>query len=162
MKDDLEPEEYEETRTETLKELEAFNDSLQEMMDGNMDLVSELSKMQLSIRKKIKATSTGTKILSKLQKEAPATLRVKLANIRRDFKLKKISEEMYREKSVNILCGLKRLGAKLDSEEEALLDSDTQLRSLFQKASGASLGTAAAASVIATATTEIKRAGGSG
>ena len=44
---DLEPEEYEETKKETIEQLKEFNQSLSKMKEGNMTLVDELNRMQL-------------------------------------------------------------------------------------------------------------------
>lgn len=46
-REDLDEEEYEETKKETLEQLEEFNDSLKKIMTGDMTLVDELSGMQL-------------------------------------------------------------------------------------------------------------------
>lgn len=46
-REDLDEEEYEETKKETLEQLSEFNDSLKKIMTGDMTLVDELSGMQL-------------------------------------------------------------------------------------------------------------------
>lgn len=46
-REDLEPEEYEETRNETLDQLKDFNESLTKMKGGNMSLVDDVNRMQL-------------------------------------------------------------------------------------------------------------------
>ena len=46
-RDDLEPDEYEETRSETLDQLKDFNESLSKMKEGNISLVDELNRIQL-------------------------------------------------------------------------------------------------------------------
>jgi len=43
----LDPEEYEETKQETLDQLKEFNASLTKMKGGDMTLVDELNRMQL-------------------------------------------------------------------------------------------------------------------
>ncbi|XP_027699775.1 protein LZIC isoform X2 [Vombatus ursinus] len=49
-REELEADEYEETKKETLEQLGEFNDSLKKIMSGNMTLVDELSGMQLMDR----------------------------------------------------------------------------------------------------------------
>jgi len=44
---DLDADEYEETKRETLEQLEEFSKSLSKLMSGNMTLVDELGAMQL-------------------------------------------------------------------------------------------------------------------
>lgn len=46
-REELDTDEYEETKKETLEQLSEFNDSLKKIMSGNMTLVDELSGMQL-------------------------------------------------------------------------------------------------------------------
>lgn len=46
-REELDEEEYEETKKETLEQLGEFNDSLKKIMTGDMTLVDELSGMQL-------------------------------------------------------------------------------------------------------------------
>lgn len=47
FREELEEEEYEETKKETLEQLHEINDSLKKIMTGDMTLVDELSGMQL-------------------------------------------------------------------------------------------------------------------
>nr|XP_012329102.1 protein LZIC isoform X2 [Aotus nancymaae] len=49
-REELDTDEYEETKKETLEQLSEFNDSLKKIMSGNMTLVDELSGMQLMDR----------------------------------------------------------------------------------------------------------------
>ena len=44
---DLEPVEYEETKRETLAQLEEFGNSLNKMKGGNLSLVNDLNRIQL-------------------------------------------------------------------------------------------------------------------
>lgn len=46
-REELDDEEYEETKKETLEQLSEFNESLKKLMSGNMTLVDELGGMQL-------------------------------------------------------------------------------------------------------------------
>jgi hypothetical protein len=46
-KDNLEPEEYNEMRNDTIVQLREFKKSLEKMMAGNMTLVNELNGVQL-------------------------------------------------------------------------------------------------------------------
>lgn len=47
FREELDTDEYEETKKETLEQLSEFNDSMKKIMSGNMTLVDELSGMQL-------------------------------------------------------------------------------------------------------------------
>lgn len=46
-RDEMNGEEYEETKSETLEQLKEFNESLSHLAAGNVTLVDELSRMQL-------------------------------------------------------------------------------------------------------------------
>ena len=46
-RNDLDPEEYEETKKETLDQLEEFSQSLSRIVSGNMTLIDDFSAMQL-------------------------------------------------------------------------------------------------------------------
>lgn len=46
-REELDEEEYEETKKETLEQLSEFNDSLKKILKGDMTLVDELGGMQL-------------------------------------------------------------------------------------------------------------------
>nr|XP_054768265.1 protein LZIC-like [Lytechinus pictus] len=46
-KDDLDEDEYEETKQETMEQLEEFSKSLEKLGSGNMSLVDDLNSMQL-------------------------------------------------------------------------------------------------------------------
>ena len=43
----MEPEEYEETKNETIEQLKEFKESLDKMVGGDLSLVDELNGMQL-------------------------------------------------------------------------------------------------------------------
>ena len=47
LREDLEPEEYEDTKNETIEQLKEFKESLDKMMGGDLSLVDELNGMQL-------------------------------------------------------------------------------------------------------------------
>ena len=46
---DLDPEEYEETKKETIEQLEEFNESLGKMKEGDLSLVDDVNRIQLVI-----------------------------------------------------------------------------------------------------------------
>lgn len=46
-REDLEEDEYEETKSETVDQLKEFNESLEKMKHGNLSLVDDVNSMQL-------------------------------------------------------------------------------------------------------------------
>ena len=47
LREDMDDDEYEETKQDTLEQLQDFKESLTKMMAGNMTLVDELNGMQI-------------------------------------------------------------------------------------------------------------------
>ena len=47
FREDLEEDEYEETKKETLEQMEEFNDSLSRMKEGDLSLVDDVNRIQL-------------------------------------------------------------------------------------------------------------------
>lgn len=50
LRDELDADEYEEMKKDTLDQLKEFNESLTKMMEGNLTLVDELNRWQLVSR----------------------------------------------------------------------------------------------------------------
>jgi hypothetical protein len=55
MKDEMEPEEYESEKKDTLKSLREFQESLAKMSEGNLSLVSSLEHLRMTIQAAISA-----------------------------------------------------------------------------------------------------------
>ncbi|KAK3583405.1 hypothetical protein CHS0354_040371 [Potamilus streckersoni] len=125
MKDDLEPGEYEETKSETIEQLKEFKESMDKMMAGNLSLVDELNEMQLAIQAAISEAFKTPEVIRMFAKKQPGQLRQRLAEINRDSKIGKIAKSLAVEQSVEILTALKKLGETLTPEEEAFLQSNS-------------------------------------
>ncbi|ESO89981.1 hypothetical protein LOTGIDRAFT_218451 [Lottia gigantea] len=124
-KDDLEEDEYEETRNETIEQLKEFKESLDKMMEGNLSLVSSLNGMQLAIQAAISQAFKTPEVIKLFAKKQPGQLRQRLAEIQRDTKIGKMSSDIATDQSVEILTALKKLGETLTHEEEAYLQSNS-------------------------------------
>ncbi|XP_054164609.1 protein LZIC-like [Oppia nitens] len=124
-KGDLDSEEYEETKRETLEQLEEFSQSLSAMKSGNMTLIDELNQMQLAIQAAISQAFYTPEVIRMFAKRQPEQLRVKLAQIERDSKIAKLSQQVYTQQKVEILIALRKLGDILDSNEENFIKSNT-------------------------------------
>lgn len=118
-----------------MEELKNFQESLKEMTEGEMDLISDLSRIQLTIRDTIKSDSAATEVIKMFAFKHPEKLRMRLENLKRDHKLKKITDEFFNSKASEILVSLRKLGAKLDDEESDMIDKNKKLKELFDKAS---------------------------
>ncbi|XP_038966421.1 protein LZIC isoform X2 [Rattus norvegicus] len=80
-REELDGDEYEETKKETLEQLSEFNDSLKKIMSGNMTLVDELSGMQLAIQAAISQAFKTPEVIRLFAKKQPGQLRTRLAEV---------------------------------------------------------------------------------
>uniref|UniRef100_A0A8D0C3C5 Leucine zipper and CTNNBIP1 domain containing n=1 Tax=Salvator merianae TaxID=96440 RepID=A0A8D0C3C5_SALMN len=123
-KDDLDADEYEETKKETLEQLREFNDSLQKIMSGNMTLVDEFSGMQLAIQAAISQAFKTPEVIRLFAKKQPGQLRTRLAEMDRDLIVGKLGRDLYTQQKVEILTALRKLGEKLTPEDENFLSTN--------------------------------------
>eukprot|EP01156_Anaeramoeba_ignava_P008310 Anaeramoba_ignava/a357988_170.p1 GENE.a357988_170~~a357988_170.p1 ORF type:complete len:202 (+),score=88.31 a357988_170:27-608(+) len=121
LKEDLDQDEYESTKNETIEQMKEFQTSLKKMLSGNMTLVDEFGMVQLAIQATISQAFKTPEIIRLFAKKQPGQLRQKLQNLQRDFKLGKIPEDVYTLQSVEILSALKKLGEKLSNQENSFL-----------------------------------------
>ena len=63
-REDLDEDEYEETKTETLEQLKEFEQTLKKMAAGNVTLVDHLNSMQLVSYVQTRASSEGGRDMS--------------------------------------------------------------------------------------------------
>ncbi|XP_077312057.1 protein LZIC [Lithobates pipiens] len=128
-REELDTDEYEETKKETLEQLSEFNDSLQKIMSGNMTLVDELSGMQLAIQAAISQAFKTPEVIRMFAKKQPGQLRTRLGEMDRDLMVGKLGRDLYTQQKGEILTALRKLGEKLTPEEEAFLaENDREIR----------------------------------
>ncbi|KAK0063720.1 protein LZIC [Biomphalaria pfeifferi] len=122
MKGELDTEEYEETKAETVEQLKEFQENLNKMIAGNLSLVDQLNGMQLAIQAAISEAFKTPEVIRLFAKKQPGQLRSRLADISRDEKIGKLSKELAIQQSVEILTALKKLGETLTPSEVAYLE----------------------------------------
>lgn len=155
-KDDLDADEYEETKQETMDQLSEFKESLDNMVGGNLSLVDQLSGMQLAIQAAISKAFKTPEVIRMFAKKQPGQLRQRLAEIRRDEKVGKLSGDIATQQSVEILTALKKLGESLTPEEESYLQSNSSASlKQFEQVSG---DLASGDKVLAVASSQVKQA----
>lgn len=155
-KDDLDADEYEETKQETIDQLTEFKESLDNMVGGNLSLVDQLSGMQLAIQAAISKAFKTPEVIRMFAKKQPGQLRQRLAEIRRDEKVGKLSGDVSTQQSVEILTALKKLGESLTPEEESYLQSNSSASlKQFEQVSG---DLASGDKVLAVASSQVKQA----
>ena len=125
MKEELDADEYEATKKDTLDQLKEFETSLAKMVAGDMTLQSELESTRMAIRAAISDAFKTPEVIRLFARKEPAALRLKLSNLDRDVKLGKFALADVAPQVCEILTALKTLGEKLDAKEEAFLASQT-------------------------------------
>lgn len=135
-REELDADEYEETKKETLEQLSEFNDSLKKIMSGNMTLVDELSGMQLAIQAAISRAFKTPEVIRLFAKKQPGQLRTRLAEMDRDLMVGKLERDLYTQQKVEILTALRKLGEKLTEDDETFLSANAgAVLSQFEKVS---------------------------
>eukprot|EP00802_Teleaulax_amphioxeia_P029613 Tamp_31786.p1 GENE.Tamp_31786~~Tamp_31786.p1 ORF type:complete len:189 (+),score=70.89 Tamp_31786:75-641(+) len=136
LKEDLDEDEYESTKQDTISQLREFEASLQKMMAGDMTLVSELGSMRLAIQGAISEAFKTPEVIKMFANKQPAQLRMKFEQLKEDLKLKRVTQSGYDVQAVEILTALKKLGETLSTEELAFLsDNMSQQIADFESAS---------------------------
>ncbi|KAG8434812.1 hypothetical protein GDO86_012965 [Hymenochirus boettgeri] len=120
-RENMDIEEYEETKTETLEQLHEFNDSLKKIMSGNITLIDEFSGMQLAIQVAISQAFKTPEVIRMFAKKQPGQLRMRLAELDRDLMVGRLQRDIYTQQKVEILIAVEKLGEKLSVEEESFL-----------------------------------------
>ena len=124
LKDELEPEEYEESKKDTIEQLKEFEASLQKMTKGDMTLDDSMTATRLAIRAAISDAFKTPEVIRLFAKKEPAALRRRLAELDRDVKLGKLDEAQTKAQKLEILVALKKLKEPLDAAEEAFLKTN--------------------------------------
>lgn len=139
-----------------MDQLTEFKESLDNMVGGNLSLVDQLSGMQLAIQAAISKAFKTPEVIRMFAKKQPGQLRQRLAEIRRDEKVGKLSGDIATQQSVEILTALKKLGESLTPEEESYLQSNSSASlKQFEQVSG---DLASGDKVLAVASSQVKQA----
>ena len=130
-KEDLDKNEYEETKQETLDQLREFEISLKKMIEGNITLVDEFNGIQIAIQAAISEAFKTPEVIQMFAKKQPEQLRQKLSQLQQGKSLGKPSKLVYQQQVVEILSALKKLGEALTASEEDFLKKNASA-SLYQ------------------------------
>ncbi|XP_046636295.1 protein LZIC-like [Daphnia pulicaria] len=121
-REDFEPEEYQETKTETLEQMREFQSSLAKLAAGDLSLTDYFAAIQLGIQAALSQVFRTPEVILMFAKKQPEQLRLKLAQIQRDLKLGKLSSQAAQTQQVEVLGALKGLGEILSTEEANILE----------------------------------------
>ncbi|XP_076033872.1 protein LZIC-like [Oratosquilla oratoria] len=122
-KAELEPEEYEDVKKDTLEQLTEFEASLTRMASGDMTLVDSINAMQLAIQAAISEAFHTPEVIQMFAKKQPDQLREKLSQIERDFKIGKLTSNAYQQQKVEVLSALQKLGDVLEPQEQSFIST---------------------------------------
>lgn len=122
LKVELDEEEYASTRQDTLDQLREFEGTLGRMMAGNITLVDELGTIQLAIQAAVRSAFKSPEVIRMFAKKENGALRSRLAVLESDFKLGRVSSEVYSQLAFEILTALEKLGEELSPKELELIN----------------------------------------
>jgi hypothetical protein len=121
LKDELTEEEIQETRSDTMGELNQFRDNLDRMIAGDMTLMDHLGALRLATMAAINEAFKTPDIIRMFSSRETEQLRQSLAHLEEELHTRKISQGQYDEKAIQILTALKSLNEPLSDEEAAYL-----------------------------------------
>ena len=114
-KSDLEVEEYEEAKNETLEQLQEFEKSLEKLNCGEVSL-------EFTTKAILNETFKTPEIIKMFLSKKSDGLRQKLSEIERDFRIGKLPKESFEEQKIEILGALLKLSNdNLSAEEKNFL-----------------------------------------
>ncbi|XP_063227672.1 protein LZIC-like [Bacillus rossius redtenbacheri] len=121
-KDDLDEAEYEETKQDTLDQLQEFNNTMSRMMSGDMTLIDHLGSVQLATQAAISAAFHTPEVIRMFARKEPGQLRERMVEVEEGLKLGKLSQEASIRQKMEILSALRQLGEKLSVVELQYLE----------------------------------------
>jgi hypothetical protein len=135
LRHELEDEEYEETRKDTLEQMEEFDVQLRKLMEGDMTLVSDLGQVKLALRAAISNAFQTPDVIRSFARREPAALRERLKQLSQDARLGRVAEASYKAMAVEVVVALQRLGEELSADERGILDgASADVRKRFEAA----------------------------
>ncbi|KAL0246537.1 hypothetical protein GEMRC1_007749 [Eukaryota sp. GEM-RC1] len=125
LRAELDDEEYEITKADTIEQMKDFKKNLDRTVAGNLSLVDELGSIQLAMQAAISEAFKTPKVIQMFAAAQPGQLRQHLQNLTRDCKLNKLSKPHFIEQKLEILVALKKLGETLTEKEDGFISKHT-------------------------------------
>ena len=134
LREELDDEEYEETKADTLEQLKEFERSLATMSAGKTTLMSDLDRMKIAIQTAISEAFKAPEVIKMFALKQPKQLREHIEQIKRDQMLGKASLDKSNAEMLECIMALKKLGEQLTAEETQFLQENrTRAMSLFEQ-----------------------------
>lgn len=130
LKDDLDPAEYEESRNETINQINEFSGSLDKMASGDITLVDDIGKAQLAIQSAVREAFKSTEVMQIFERKESGAMRRRLAELEEAFKLGRLAEHLFTDQKREILESLDKLGDELCCTEMQFLTEVSNLNIL--------------------------------
>jgi len=124
-KEELDAEEYSETRAETLDQLREFQQRLARLSAGDLSLVDQFSATQLAIQAAVTEAFRTPEIIGLFARRQPEALRQRLTQLARDHRLGKLADDAFTQQRLEILSALKKLGESLSTDEVQFMSTNT-------------------------------------
>jgi hypothetical protein len=160
LREEMEADEYRETKEETLQQMREFQAFLRKTAAGDLSLVNDLGSIQLAIQAAVSEAFHTPEVIGLFAKKQPGQLRGRLDSLKRDLKLGKLSTDAYTQQALEILTALKKLGEPLSPEELHFLSTNmTASLSAFERVE-ADIGKGTQEAVLSVAGNQIKASRG--
>ena len=101
MKGELDVDEYNSVRSETIEQMKEFEVYLNKLLSGNITLIDQFGCVQLAIQTAIRNAFKSPEVVRMFAKKENGALRSKLASCDQDLKLGKITLQVYNDMTGN-------------------------------------------------------------
>lgn len=127
-KDDLDAQEYETSRQDTLEQLEEFNIRLTKITSGDITLDDEIAQLQRTTQAAISEAFKTPGVIKMFANKEPELLRERLSQIERDTKLGKTTSS---QEKLEVLRALRHLNEHLTPDQlQLVLEHETKSSAL--------------------------------
>ncbi|CAG9529583.1 unnamed protein product [Cercopithifilaria johnstoni] len=126
-RDSLDNDEYVEMKNDTVEQLKELERTLDRMKCGDVSLTDELTATKMAIQNAISEAFKTPKIAAIFAKKEPALLRQKLIKIETEHRLRKISDETFKTRKLEVLYALYKLNDDLSDEERNAMNAASKI-----------------------------------
>ncbi len=138
-----------------MREFEIF---LEKSLAGDLTLIDEFGSAQLAIQAAISQAFKTPEVVRLFAQKQPDQLRLRLAQLQRDVKIKQLSREQFNRQAVEILFALKKMGVQLSEEEQSFFEQQTAAGRMEQLQGGKLANQSSQEEILNRAQQQIKKA----
>ncbi|VDK79597.1 unnamed protein product [Litomosoides sigmodontis] len=126
-KDSLDNDEYMEMKNDTVEQLKELGRTLDRIKCGDVSLTDELTATKMAIQNAISEAFKTPEIVAIFARKEPTLLRQKLIQVESEYRLRKISDETFKARKLEILYALHKLNDYLSDEERNFIDDASKI-----------------------------------